>query len=204
MTVTNPSNPEQVNHYLKRRDGSWSCHRLRKFRLDSCRFDDIFTFNDVLLVRKSLHSTDEKFFKTFGHDDNVLPGLVVDVAVSEHLVEVGHALVCTPVVIVLQPLLDGSHVHGLFDDLEVVRKTKLDGVNGSVKGPGVGVFPHGLNDIALEDGNLVGVAATTSHRRMEGGLVHSIDRRDLHLRPGRRFAVLTGGERMGRLAVHGW
>ena len=68
----------------------------------------------------------------------------------------------------------------------------------------MGVFPHGLNDVALEDGNLVGVAATTSHRRMKGGLVHSIDRRDLHLRPGRRFAVLTGGERMGRLAVHGW
>ena len=68
----------------------------------------------------------------------------------------------------------------------------------------MGVFPHGLDDIALEDGNLVGMSSSASHRRMEGGLEHSIDRRHLHLRPGRRFTVLTGGERMGRLAVHGW
>ena len=63
----------------------------------------------------------------------------------------------------------------------------------------MGVFPHGLDDVALEDGDLVGVAATASHRRVEGGLVGSIDRRDLHLRPGRRFAVLTGSLQPGFL-----
>ena len=120
------------------------------------------------------------------------------------MVEVCHTFVRAPIIIVLQSLLDGSHVHGLFDNLKVVRKTKLDGVYRGVKRPGVGVFPHGLNDVALEDGDLVGMAATASNRRMEGGLERSIDRRDLHLGPGRRFAVLTGGERMGRLAVHGW
>jgi len=68
----------------------------------------------------------------------------------------------------------------------------------------VGVFPHGLDDVALDDGDLVGVAAAAAGWRVEGRLVHSIDRRHLHLRPGRRFAVLTGGQRVGRLAVHGW
>lgn len=46
--------------------------------------------------------------------------LVVDVAVGEHGVEVLHALGRAPVVAVLQPPLDGPHVHRLLDDLVVV------------------------------------------------------------------------------------
>lgn len=50
--------------------------------------------------------------------------LVVDVAVGEHGVEVLDALAGTAVVVVLQPLLDGAHVHGLLDDLVVVLRQK--------------------------------------------------------------------------------
>ena len=46
--------------------------------------------------------------------------LVVDVAVGEHGVEVLHALAGTAVVVVLQPPLNGAHVHGNLDDLMVV------------------------------------------------------------------------------------
>lgn len=46
--------------------------------------------------------------------------LVVDIAVGEHGVEVLYALAGAAVVVVLQPSLDGSHVHGLLDDFVVV------------------------------------------------------------------------------------
>ena len=46
--------------------------------------------------------------------------LVVDVAVGEHGVEVLHALASAAVVVVLQPPLNGAHVHGDLDDLMVV------------------------------------------------------------------------------------
>ena len=47
-------------------------------------------------------------------------GLVVEVAVVEHLPVVLDALLSTAVHTVLQLLLDGPHVHGPLDDLEVV------------------------------------------------------------------------------------
>lgn len=198
--------------YLKWRT-RWSrgCDRFGRFGLDS--FDDIFTLNDVLLGRKSFNTTDEKFLKTFGHDDNVLPRLVVDVTIRKHLVKVCYTLVRTPIIIVLQPLLDGPHVHRLLDNLKVVRESELDGVHRSMEGPGVGVFPHCLDDVALDDGDLVSVSASAASRRVEGRLVGSIDRRHLHLRPHRRLSTVlavSGGRNVGqrvtggRLAVHGW
>ena len=42
------------------------------------------------------------------------PHLVVDVAVSEHGVEILHTFTCAPIVVVLQSFLDGSQVHGSF------------------------------------------------------------------------------------------
>lgn len=53
--------------------------------------------------------------------------LVVDIAVGEHGVEVLDALAGAAVVVVLQTFLDGSHVHGLLDDLVVVlgQQTRL-------------------------------------------------------------------------------
>ena len=177
--------------YLERRT-SWGRGRdeFGRFGLDS--FDDIFTLNDILLGRKSLHSTDEKFLKTFGHDDDVLPGLVVDVAVCKHLVKVSDTFVRTPVVVVLQPLLDGPHIHWLLDDLKVVRQSELDGVDRSMEGPGVRVLPHGLDDVTLDDGDLVGVAAPAASRGVEGRLVGSIDRGHLDLgSDGRFLSVLT-------------
>lgn len=50
--------------------------------------------------------------------------LVVDVAVGEHGVEVLDALTGAAVVVVLQALLDGSHVHGLLDDLVIVLEQR--------------------------------------------------------------------------------
>lgn len=46
--------------------------------------------------------------------------LVVDITVGEHGVEVLHGLTGTPVIIVLQTFLDGSHVHRVLDHLVVV------------------------------------------------------------------------------------
>lgn len=46
--------------------------------------------------------------------------LIVDVAVSEHGVEVLHGLTGTPVIVVLQTFLNGSHVHRVLDHLVVV------------------------------------------------------------------------------------
>lgn len=51
--------------------------------------------------------------------------LVVDVAVSKHGVEVLDALAGAAVVVVLQPFLDGAHVHGLLDDLVVVLGQRI-------------------------------------------------------------------------------
>ena len=46
--------------------------------------------------------------------------LVINVAIGKHGVEVLHALIGAAVVVVLQTLLDGPHVHGLFDDLMII------------------------------------------------------------------------------------
>lgn len=46
--------------------------------------------------------------------------LVVDVTIGEHCVEVLHCLTGTPVIIILQSFLYGSHVHGVLDHLMVV------------------------------------------------------------------------------------
>ena len=46
--------------------------------------------------------------------------LVVYVAVGKHGVEVLHALASTAVVVVLQALLDGAHVHWMLDDLMII------------------------------------------------------------------------------------
>lgn len=48
------------------------------------------------------------------------PDLVVDVAISEHCVEVLDALLGVPVVVVLQTFLYCAHVHRSLDDLVVV------------------------------------------------------------------------------------
>lgn len=40
------------------------------------------------------------------------PHLVIDVAVGEHGVEVLHTFTRAPIVVVLEPFLDGSQVHG--------------------------------------------------------------------------------------------
>lgn len=49
-----------------------------------------------------------------------ISGLVVEIAVVEHLPVVLNALLSIAVRTVLQLLLNSPHVHGTFDDLEVV------------------------------------------------------------------------------------
>lgn len=51
--------------------------------------------------------------------------LIVNVAVSEHGVEVLHALAGTAVEIVFQPLLYGAQVHGDFDNLVIVLQEEI-------------------------------------------------------------------------------
>lgn len=50
--------------------------------------------------------------------------LVVDVTVGKHGVEVLHALIGAPIVIILQPLLDGPHIHRILNDLVIVLEGK--------------------------------------------------------------------------------
>lgn len=52
--------------------------------------------------------------------------LVVDVTVGEHGVKVLHGLTGAPIVIVLQTLLDGAHVHWVLDHLVVILKDASD------------------------------------------------------------------------------
>lgn len=66
--------------------------------------------------------------------------LVVDVAVGEHRVEILHALAGTAVIIVLQSLLDGAHVHWLFNDVIVILNEMREQVlNMSKNSPGLSV-----------------------------------------------------------------
>ena len=95
----------------------------------------------------------------------------------------GEEACCPPVVVVLEPLLDGAEVHRLLDDLEVVRKTQLDCVHGIVEGPGVLVFPHDPHNTVLEDQQLVRVAASAAWGRLDRRLPHPIDRGHLDLGP---------------------
>ena len=141
-----------------------------------------------LLRGQRLDLADEELLQTLGHGDDVLPRLVVDVTVGEHLVEVLDALLRLPVVVVVKSLPDRAQIHRLLDDLEVVWESELDGVHREVEGPGVVMLPHGLHDAAPEDGELVGVAAAAAGWRLERRLEHSIDRSNLHLRPDRGLA----------------
>ncbi len=51
---------------------------------------------------------------------NELTDLVVDVAVCKHGVEILQALAGTVVIIVFKSSLDSPHIHGLFDDFEII------------------------------------------------------------------------------------
>lgn len=53
--------------------------------------------------------------------------LVVDVTVGKHCIEVLHTFAGTPVVHVLQPFLDGAHVHRILDYLVIVLTKKRKG-----------------------------------------------------------------------------
>jgi hypothetical protein len=58
------------------------------------------------------------------HHDNIISRFVVEVTVIEHLPIVLYALLGTAVDTVLQVLLDGPHVHGPLDNLEIVLQDK--------------------------------------------------------------------------------
>jgi len=47
-------------------------------------------------------------------------GLVVTAAVAEHQPEVCNTLLGTAVGTVVQLFLDGAHIHGMFDDIEII------------------------------------------------------------------------------------
>ena len=107
------------------------------------------TIYHILLVREAFHLGQEKLFQAFCHYHNVLPRLVVNVTISEHLIEVSNSLICRPVEVVLQPLLDTTHVHGLVDNFEVVREVQFHCVNWAVERPCMCVLPHGLNQVGF-------------------------------------------------------
>lgn len=58
------------------------------------------------------------------HDDYVLAGFVVDVAVAEHGVEVVDALLGRAVVVGFEARFYGAQVHGVFYDFVVVLEMK--------------------------------------------------------------------------------
>jgi hypothetical protein len=62
----------------------------------------------------------EHLLERLAHDDHVLAGLVVRVAVVEHELDVGDALVGCLVVVRLEPLLDRAEVHRLRDHFVVI------------------------------------------------------------------------------------
>lgn len=63
-----------------------------------------------------------------------MTNLIINVAVSEHGVEVLHALAGTAVVVIFQSLLYSAHVHGSFDDLMIV----LEGGRDIIRARGIG------------------------------------------------------------------
>ena len=75
---------------------------------------------------------EEEFLQSLRHHHDVLPSLVVHIAVGEHGVEVLDALLRRPVVVVVQPLLDCSKIHRMFDDLVVVGDVQLVRINRSL------------------------------------------------------------------------
>ena len=128
------------------------------------------------LLRHGSHFGEEQFFEGLSHDDDVFSGLVVDVAVGEHGVEVLYAFLGRPVVVVLQTFLDGAKVHGMLDDFVIVRNVKFDGVDWSVEGPAELVFPDGLDDHVLQILQLVGLAAGKVLPRHGGRVDLPVDR----------------------------
>lgn len=86
----------------------------------------------------------KRLLQRLSHQYYVICWLVVNVAVGKHGVEVLHALTGTAVVVIFQPLLNRTHVHGIFDDLMVVRQAELDSIHRFMEGPGKVVPPQRL------------------------------------------------------------
>ena len=63
---------------------------------------------------------EEEFLQSLRHHHDVLPSLVVHIAVGEHCVEVLDALLSRPIIVVVEPLLDCAKIHWVLDDLMVV------------------------------------------------------------------------------------
>ena len=53
-------------------------------------------------------------------------GFIVGAAVDEHLPEVCYALFCTVIHVIVQLLLDGSHVHRVLDDVEIILNKNME------------------------------------------------------------------------------
>ena len=96
------------------------------------------------------------------------------------MIKVLDSFLSLPVIVVVKSFPDGCHIHGLLDNLKVIWKIQLDGVDGKVERPGVLVLPHGLHDAVLEDGQLVGVPPLASCWRMDWGLPLAVDWCHLH------------------------
>ena len=113
----------------------------------------------VLLLGHAGDLGEEELLQGLGHHHDVLAGLVVHVAVGEDGVEILNALLGGPVVVVVEPLLDGSEIHGVFDDLVVVWDVEFVGVDRCLEGPAELVLPDGLHHGVLEVEQLVGGSA---------------------------------------------
>jgi hypothetical protein len=79
--------------------------------------------------------------KNVGEIVSHISRFVVEVTVIEHLPIVLYALLGTAVDTVLQVLLDGPHVHGPLDNLEIVRQVESHWINRFMKRPCIMVSP---------------------------------------------------------------
>jgi hypothetical protein len=62
----------------------------------------------------------KKLFQCLSHNDNIFAGLVVDITVLEHQIEIAYAFLGLVVVVDFKAFFDCAQVHGLGDYLVVV------------------------------------------------------------------------------------
>ena len=75
---------------------------------------------------------EEEFLQSLRHHHDVLPSLVVHIAVGEHCVEVLDALLSRPIIVVVESLLDCAKIHRVLDDLVVVWDVQFVGIHRSL------------------------------------------------------------------------
>ena len=94
-----------------------------------------------------------------GHDHYILTRLIINITVGEDCVEVLNALLCRPIVIIFQALLDRAEVHRVFYYLVVVRNIQFHCIDRRLEWPTELMLPHGLHHNRLQIMQLICVTS---------------------------------------------